>query len=123
MLQSIKIITIPYLKNVILRNSKNKARLLSIIEEISKQPNSNLGIVDEEHENTALLDCLHYKMYDIAKMLIQTGQSNPGAKNEDGYTALIWAIKNNQENEIIEMFAVQVKEKYGTLRFYMSYYQ
>ena len=25
-----------------------------------------------------------------------------------------------EENEIIEMFAVQVKEKYGTLRFYMS---
>lgn len=34
--QSIKMITIPYLKNVILRNSKNKVRLLSIIEEISK---------------------------------------------------------------------------------------
>jgi len=25
-----------------------------------------------------------------------------------------------EENEIFEMFAVQVKEKYGTLRFYMS---
>lgn len=43
MIQSIKMITIPYLKNVILRNSKNKVRLLNIIEEISKikqSPNS-----------------------------------------------------------------------------------
>jgi hypothetical protein len=29
-------------------------------------------------------------------------------------------IAEGEENEIIEMFAVQVKEKYGTLRFYMS---
>lgn len=36
MLNSIKMITIPYLKNVILRNSKNKAKLLAIIEEVSK---------------------------------------------------------------------------------------
>lgn len=36
MVQSIKMITIPYLKNVILRNSKNKNRIMSIIDEISK---------------------------------------------------------------------------------------
>src|SRR5258706_6165078 len=29
-------------------------------------------------------------------------------------------VVDDKENEIIEMFAVQVKEKYGTLRFYMS---
>lgn len=29
-------------------------------------------------------------------------------------------VAEGEENEIIEMFAVQVKEKYGTLRFYMS---
>ena len=28
---------------------------------------------------------------------------------------------DGEDNEFIEMFAVQVKEKYGTLRFYMSY--
>ena len=28
-------------------------------------------------------------------------------------------VAEGEENEIIEMFAVQVKEKYGTLRFYM----
>jgi hypothetical protein len=43
---SIKMITIPYLKNVILQKSKNKIRLLNIIEEISKinqLPNSSLS--------------------------------------------------------------------------------
>lgn len=29
-------------------------------------------------------------------------------------------LVEGEENEYIEMFAVQVKEKYGTLRFYMS---
>ena len=35
---SIKMTTIPYLKNVILQRSKNKVTLLNIIEEISKIP-------------------------------------------------------------------------------------
>ncbi len=30
-------------------------------------------------------------------------------------------VIEGEENEIVEMFAVQVKEKYGTLRFYMSH--
>ena len=34
--------------------------------------------------------------------------------------AVNYPIPEGQENEYIEMFAVQVKEKYGTLRFYMS---
>jgi len=34
--------------------------------------------------------------------------------------ALEHKVPEGEENEIIEMFAVQVKEKYGTLRFYMS---
>lgn len=31
-----------------------------------------------------------------------------------------YKVVEGEENEIIEMFAVQIKEKYGTLRFYMS---
>jgi len=31
-----------------------------------------------------------------------------------------YKVAEGEENEIVEMFAVQVKEKYGTLRFYMS---
>lgn len=30
-------------------------------------------------------------------------------------------LHEGKENEQVEMFAIQVKEKYGTLRFYMSY--
>ena len=30
-------------------------------------------------------------------------------------------VVESEENETIEIFAVQVKEKYGTLRFYMSF--
>jgi len=36
-------------------------------------------------------------------------------KHEEKYRTL-----EGEENEYFEMFAVQVKEKYGTLRFYMS---
>jgi tetratricopeptide (TPR) repeat protein len=61
---SIKMITIPYLKNVILQKSKNKIRLLNIIEEISKinqLPNSSLSYIKAKiTEGTFPKGYLHY---------------------------------------------------------------
>jgi hypothetical protein len=51
-------------------------------------------------------DIVHTLSIKIEKILNDYAENNKAVEGE--------------ENEIIEMFAVQVKEKYGTLRFYMS---
>jgi|688.fasta_scaffold2439938_1 hypothetical protein len=40
MLIAVKLIALPYLKNVLLKNGKNRLRLLSVIDEISKMAQS-----------------------------------------------------------------------------------
>jgi hypothetical protein len=57
-------ITIPYLKNVILRNNKNKTRLLGIIEQVSRviqSPSSSLSYLKAKiTEGTFPKSYLHY---------------------------------------------------------------
>jgi ankyrin repeat protein len=77
-----------------------------IIKLIQQNPN-DVGFVNDDTDDTALIIACENKMSDVALALIATGHSNPGNPDMNGNTALILACENKMSDVALALIATE----------------